>query len=232
MGEYDGAIAKTAGGAVSATLAALLGIAHPAAGAAAAGVSGGVASVMNHHRERRNDRRRRRLELTMESLSARVADIETSEPMSEELADPFWSVVEDAMSDEEDRKIPFYSMILDWILRDKPPPGLIVQLAFAVKAATYVELYAFVDEEMNQGKKFQRALNDLYGGTTALHERLSSLGLTTSPSIRGPGHSHVRPIGKVLLAGVNLDDLPVDLGEVQRGNDAVTSWLRRSGKDI
>jgi len=216
---------KAVGAAALGGLLALLGIPGAAIGA-------GIAGAAEEYRTRRHERQSRQFGKLLEDLSRRVKDLEGATPLQPEEVDPFWSLVEHAVADEEDRKLPFYAAALEWYLRDKPPSSLIKQLSEAIRAATFLELYAFVDGELYQFRHSRRAINDLYGGDTALYERIATLGLAQNVPTRGPGHGHVRPIGKVLLAGIDLESLAFDPSEVKRSHDAVQSVIQRSGRRI
>lgn len=94
---------------------------------------------------RRDSKRLRRLERLISSLDRRLHGLEI-DALPEERVDLFIEVVRKAVEDDEERKLPFYEAVLDWLAKHKPTAAQVRVLSDAVQRLSYVELFAFASE--------------------------------------------------------------------------------------
>jgi|GEM_PF-3359946 len=157
----------------------------------------------NRRRQRRDAQRLRRLESIVEELDQRLGGFESGNE-SDERIDLFIEVIEKAILDEDDRKTPFSSAILEWYIRENPPIAQVRILADAVTSLSYLELYALIDEAVNRFRKSKNAV-DSQIGKTFYAQRLAHYGLAQS-GIRRP--ESPEPLAKVLIERIDFGALP------------------------
>lgn len=184
-----------------AVLAAILGIYAPVAGAAASATVA-VADAVNAAKERQNRRKSERLNRVVNDLCNRVRDIESSLSADDDRIDLFFEVAKKAVDDDEDRKTVFYSAILEWILRKKPPLSQVRVLSDAVRTMSFVELsyFIFTCNGRNARPFLERELPE-----SIAKSRLSSVGIREGAIVQVNGGA--TKLGQVLIDFCSINDV-------------------------
>jgi len=106
-----------------------------------AGVGGKITGLLDFMSKRQAKRRADRLEQIVYGILLRLGSSTSTTEQTEEQEDLFYSVLEDAIQEDEAAKLPLYSSFLAWMLKSKPDALSVKVLGEMLQNATYFELW-------------------------------------------------------------------------------------------
>lgn len=145
-------------------------------------LGGAALGIAKEFADRKSKAKIRRLELNLRQLDRRLNGVDASQ--SEKNFDLFVEVLRRAVEDDEDSKHVFYSGILEWIAREKPPLSQVRVLGNAVQSLAFIELNYFVRQmhSLEPGLALKGQIEE-----AVVHARLESCGLSNPGMVRYRG---------------------------------------------